>query len=79
MWNVLYNILMKCFEFDKEFITITYSWYIFIGSTKIPPEKIPTRKISIHQTSPWKTPPGKFPPGIIPPISLIVFIHIFFT
>ena len=77
-----YCVLFKitCF---KEYLRTVAS----MGSRKIPPEKIPIRKISTHQTPSWKVappplgkfPPRKFPPGTFPLISLIVFLHYFFT
>ena len=76
-----YCVLFKitCF---KEYLRTVAS----MGSRKIPPEKIPIRKIPTHQTPSWKVapplgkfPPRKFPPGTFPLISLIVFLHYFFT
>ena len=57
------------------------SYLSWNGSRDIPPGKIPT-----HQSPSWKIappsrkiPPRKFTSGIFPTVSLIVFLHSFFT
>ena len=85
-WYQQKRLVINCW-LPKSFINQQFSFdnvcsifsHIKIGSRKIPPRKIHTRKIPTHQTPPWKIPPGKFPPRKFPPISLIVFLHYFFT
>ena len=46
---------------------------------KFPPGKLPPIKLPAGKFPPGKFPSRKFPTGISPPISLIVFLHSFFT